>query len=373
MNRFCYSIVAASAFLLLAQSGQAQPMYAKFEGVEGEATLGGYEGWVEVDEFMHGMQLSVDIGSIGGGGLAGRPEHFAVQLVKDIDRSTPHLADALNRGAPFARVTVDFLTAEPGSAVWYLRMDMQEVYVTSYESTASVDGSRLREVFRLLYAKVEVTYREFDSQGRPAAEHVWGWDVSQGTPLSVEMESRPEVLVDGADVLFRWTTRREEGNYGFEIQHQEEGEFRRAAYVPGAGWSSQPLEYEVRIRGLDEGVHVFRLAQLRLGGSIAYSEEMVVAIGVPEGRSVVLDAPFPNPVHSAAFVDVAADGTADLKVSVLDVLGREVGVIYDGSVSSGRKSRFMFQPERMGLSSGLYVISASDGRHFDARTVSVVR
>ncbi len=369
-------LILLTVFLGTAIAAEAQPknlqlavdMFLKIEGVDGESKDEGHVDWIEIVSYGHGLTNEV-LGTGGGGTSA--PVHSPVVVRKLMDKSSPFLFDALNKGSSFRNATFDF--EDRGQAVPYLflKVTLEDLYVTSYSLASEEAGAdRPVEEVAFTYTRITMTYWPQNTDGTQGPPITVGWDVAQNIPTSVAMQGI-ESWVEGRDVLFRWQTSSQAGNYGFEVQKLEEAGFRRAAYVPGAGWSSEPLEYEVRIRGLRDGVHVFRVAGLGVGGRTTYSEEISVAIGLPEGFSLLLDGPYPNPFSERAGIAVTVEQPIEARIAVWDVLGREVGVIHDGRIPAGFEAHYEFEPSRP-LPAGVYVLRVQSDRGAVSRLMTHV-
>jgi hypothetical protein len=102
-----------------------------------------------------------------------------------------------------------------------------------------------------------------------------------------------------------------------------------------------------------------------------FSEELTVALGVPEGETLVLDAPYPNPVANQMNVAIAVARDQNARVSLWDILGREVAIVYDGPVLSGSKQSFSFSPEKR-LPAGTYLLRVQTENEVKVRTVTMV-
>ncbi len=375
----CYGWILTSLVLLFAfavpvhaqldAKVAAVDMFLKIEGIDGESQDAEHKDWIIIESYSHGLTNEVLVG--GGGGGAGAPAHGPITVTKQIDKSSLRLFDVLNKGEMLRTATFEFL--EPGGeqSFLFLKVDLEEAYVTSYGVSASAGGSRPFEAVSFVYTRITLTYWPRNPDGSQGPPIVVGWDVSKNLPTSVAMDG-VEAWVEGRDVLFRWQTTSQTGNYGFEVQKLEESGFKRAAYVPGAGWSSEPLEYEVRIRGLQDGVHVFRVASLGVGGLATYSEEMSIALGLPDDFSLTLDAPYPNPFSDRTNIAVTVARPQDARISVWDMLGREVAVVHDGRIGAGFTARYQFDTGAR-LSAGAYVLRVQTEDAVETRLLTVTR
>lgn len=348
---------------------QAITGYLKIPDIPGESLDARHEDWIDVLSINHAMTVAITSGG-GGGRQAGAPKHEPVQVTKRLDKSTPLLMLRMNQGQVLPLVQIEFVRDSAEGPVPFLAYELTNVFVTSYSVGSDTDAYPI-ETFDFVYERITMTYwpqKEDGSQGDPV---IFSWNLATNTTKTAALE-QVDYYVDGSDVYFRWETPMQDGNYGFEVQHLEEDGFKRAAYIPGAGWSDERLSYEVRISGLSEGIHVFRLAALGVGNRVEYSHEMRVSLGVPEGVALTLDDPYPNPFTTSTSIAVSVAEEGDGRISVFDVLGREVAVVFDGTLEPGAKRTFEFVPERM-LPVGLYFIRAEVDRSVETRAVTVVR
>lgn len=78
---------------------------------------------------------------------------------------------------------------------------------------------------------------------------------------------------------------------------------------------------------------------------------------------------YPNPASTRATVDVISEDTRNIRVSVIDLLGREVQVAYDRPTNGLRTSVNL---ETTTLPSGLYIVRVESGDRSQTKTLSVV-
>ena len=155
---------------------------------------------------------------------------------------------------------------------------------------------------------------------------------ANGAPLPVEL-SLFSATVDGLDVVLHWETLSERNSSGFEVQYLPSGiGLKTLAFVAGAGNSTDRLSYEYRVTELGSGTHRFRLKQIDFNGDFEYSP--VVEVTVAEER-YVLRAAYPNPFNLTTTLEYALSRESDVRLSVFDVLGREVRVLAAGPRPAG--------------------------------------
>ena len=191
---------------------------------------------------------------------------------------------------------------------------------------------------------------------------------ASAAPVPVEL-ARFDASLDGRAALLEWATASETANAGFGVEHRAPGSetFASLGFVEGAGTTSDGRDYRFQTAPLAAGLHRFRLRQVDLDGTAALSSEVEVAVGVAVGVDLVVA---PNPSASGeARVWIGAARTGRLSVSVYDVLGREVGTLYDGDAEVGRALRLALPA----LPAGTYVVRARGAAGSAAVPVTVAR
>ena len=83
-----------------------------------------------------------------------------------------------------------------------------------------------------------------------------------------------------------------------------------------------------------------------------------------------LDAPAPNPARGAAALTYSLAEAGAARLSVVDLLGREVAVLAEGTLAAGRHEATV---ETQRLAPGVYVVRLSAGAQTATRRLIVVR
>ena len=214
-----------------------------------------------------------------------------------------------------------------------------------------------------------------------------GNGATKGTPnmsqsLPVELVSF-EAVAGGASATLAWTTAAEESNAGFHVEHRratsdddenttdQDAAFSALGFVEGRGTTSEVQSYRFQTGPLEAGRHVFRLRQVDFDGAVSYSGtvELAVASAMPEGFR--LGAAYPNPFNPRSVFELEVAQSQRVEVSLFDVLGRRVAVLFEGVVESGVVQQV--EIEGGSLPSGLYLYRA-EGERFEAtRQVSLIK
>ncbi|MDX1740450.1 MAG: lamin tail domain-containing protein [Rhodothermales bacterium] len=212
-----------------------------------------------------------------------------------------------------------------------------------------------------------------DSDGTDAFDPATQWDgfardffiyLGEHTAggLPVELVSFTAVSLAG-DVTLQWTTASEQGNAGFEIQEVQGIAGRSVGFVAGAVFTDRPTTYSHRIPDVQAGRHVYRLKQIDLNGSFAFVGR--VEVDVVPARLGLLSV-YPNPFNPVAHIVYALPADGRVQLHLLDVMGREVAVPFDGWRTAGVHTADL---QATGLASGLYVIRLAGTGYTDFRTI----
>jgi hypothetical protein len=170
-----------------------------------------------------------------------------------------------------------------------------------------------------------------------------------GDPLPVEFGSFDAVR-DGRDVVLRWTTLVETNNSGFGVEQEIDDRFTEVRFVPGAGTTTERQVYAVRLRNLEAGTHRFRLRQVDVNGTTAYSD--VRSVAIPLETTAAVELAGPNPFRSATALELRVRETQPVTAALYNVLGQRVRVLYEGTAPAGERIRI--QVRGADLPSGLY-------------------
>jgi hypothetical protein len=183
-------------------------------------------------------------------------------------------------------------------------------------------------------------------------------------PLPVELIAF-DALADGSTVRLTWATASEENNAGFEVEHRitgvNEAGWKTLAFIDGRGTTTEMQVYSHRVEGLMAGTHQFRLKQIDYDGQFAHSPQIEVTIEIP-GTYELLSA-YPNPFQTETALQLTVARDQHVQVTVYDVRGQQVGVLYNGLMTG--KQPHMLMLNGAALPSGIYLIQVQ-GEFFNA-------
>lgn len=194
------------------------------------------------------------------------------------------------------------------------------------------------------------------------------------TPLPVELVSFQAFSEPGGAVL-RWETASELDNAGFEVQHQEGDEWNTLGFVEGAGTTLESRRYRFDAGrktlgyALKPGRHRFRLKQIDLDGTFAYSTVVETTIGVV--HQYYLSEVYPNPFNPQAQFSFAVAVEAPVRVMLYDALGRFVTLLYEGIPGANQRQRLTIDGAH--LHSGVYLIRLEGNGFVGTRLVTLLK
>lgn len=190
-----------------------------------------------------------------------------------------------------------------------------------------------------------------------------------GGPLPIVLADFKATNSAGVAQLW-WQTASESHSVGFEVEHQYfDQEWRKIAFVEGAGFSDTAKDYKQRVANLAPGRHRFRLKHINTDKSFTYSPEITVTIELPDGFE--LSKPYPNPFSVQTRLDLVVSRNQDVQVQLVDLLGRIVQ-------PSKKYAMMAYEPQALkifseALPNGTYLIRVLGENFSETRKVVFVR
>ena len=154
--------------------------YIKFEGIDGEATDKDHKGWTDLVAFS---QMITKPGQ-GTGATRRRGDVVLEDLhgTKELDKSSPKIAEAVCKGKVFAKVEIHLTASYTDSGrVTYYAYELKNVQIVSYDISGSGQADDVpMENFALNFEEIKVTYTENDSAGKKKGNVEYSWKVQEG-------------------------------------------------------------------------------------------------------------------------------------------------------------------------------------------------
>ena len=173
-NLFVLLICFSCLYITHAQSG-----YLKFDGVDGEATDREHNGWSDLVSFSH----SIERASMGATGTTRRRASAKIGdlvCVKELDKSSPKLQEAICTGKVFPKLEVHLTTSATGARRTYYTYELKNVMITSYSISGDSNGPPVEEI-SANFEEIKVLYSTFDSRGKKKGNVEYSWKVEKGS------------------------------------------------------------------------------------------------------------------------------------------------------------------------------------------------
>lgn len=87
-------------------------VFMKIEGIDGSSTEDGRDGWSDLRGFSHQLDYPYDMRE---GKGRGEPMHNACMILKEIDKTSPKLYEALAKKLKVEKVEIEFQRDKPGA------------------------------------------------------------------------------------------------------------------------------------------------------------------------------------------------------------------------------------------------------------------
>lgn len=190
LTRYARPLLIATALVGTALTANAAA-YIKIGDIKGEATDNEHKDWIIIESMSQAVRKPVQLDTSTGQRTRGDTVLGDVVCVKELDKSSPKIAEAVCNGAHFPEVTIELCKSVPSNdgtggtkQVPYLTYKLKDVIVTSYNiSGGTADGDPLpTEEIALGYTEVEWTYIVLDPAGNPTETVQGVWSVA--TPTS---------------------------------------------------------------------------------------------------------------------------------------------------------------------------------------------
>ena len=157
------ALAAAATAAAPTAAQAASDIFLRLDGIQGESVDAKHKSEIDVLSFSLGFvnQLA---GGTGGGGGAGKVSCGDVNLVKNIDRSSPSLISSVMTGKHIKSGVLTFTTGGAGGPTYYT-LAMTDVIATSIVQSDSAGGPKITEQLTLNASAFSFRYRPQNPNG----------------------------------------------------------------------------------------------------------------------------------------------------------------------------------------------------------------
>lgn len=169
--------IALSEGILSSSSGTTTRMYVKFEGLDGEAQDKDHKGWSDILSFSQGQSLPE--GGTGPTRRRGDVVFEDIVVVKELDKASPKLAEAVCQGKVFPKVEIHVTASYTDAGrVTYYAYELRNVLIASYYVSGGGQGEDVpTEEISFSFEEIKAVYTETDETGKAKGNVEYEWNV----------------------------------------------------------------------------------------------------------------------------------------------------------------------------------------------------
>jgi type VI secretion system secreted protein Hcp len=156
-------------------------VYLKIDGIDGDVTAAGHEGWIECGSFQWGVGrgISTPTGS-SSERESGPPSVSEVTVSKAMDSSSPKIFTEACVGKA-KKVEIHLVQTGPDALETYMEYTLTNSLISGY--SLSSGGDRPSESIAFNFTKIEMKYTPFDNEHNAGDPIPAGYDVSAGKKI----------------------------------------------------------------------------------------------------------------------------------------------------------------------------------------------
>ena len=154
-------------------------MFLKLEGIESDSLDAAHENEIIVDSWSWGMVQSGTTHE-GPGGGGGKVSGGDMSVAKKVDKATPAIMKHCCNGKHIPSGTLTIRESGGDAPVEYLKIEMETIMITSYQTGGSSDDQdRIEEHLTLNFQSYVTTFTEQTATGGAGASTPQGWNFAK--------------------------------------------------------------------------------------------------------------------------------------------------------------------------------------------------
>lgn len=154
----------------------ASDMYMKLQGIDGDSTDEKHPKWIELLSYAVGHSLLMDGTKSKGTRSSGKANFQDFTIAKQMDSTSPQIADHVARGQHIPEITIELCRAT-GEKTVYMKYVLKDVVISSYQVSGSTGGGEPTESLSFDYSEIHWVYTPADVKGKKAADMKKGWSL----------------------------------------------------------------------------------------------------------------------------------------------------------------------------------------------------
>jgi type VI secretion system secreted protein Hcp len=151
------------------------PAFVKIGDIKGESTDGSHKDWIIIQSMSSPIHRTIPAGAKDQQRTKGETTLGDIVMVRQLDKSSPKLAEACASGKFYPEVEIHFCSTVKGKQEPYLKYLLKNAIVTSYNFHGEASGNPLpSEEVTLGFTEIEWTYTILDPNTGDAKGNVPG-------------------------------------------------------------------------------------------------------------------------------------------------------------------------------------------------------
>lgn len=140
-------------------------LYVQVDGIEGESTDSNHQKWILADSASLPVFRSIPSGAVDQQRTKGETQLGDISIVRQLDKSSPKLFEAVAAGKFNKKVTMEFTTQTGGKNETYLKLVCENVIFSGYSVSGNSSGDPMpSEQVSMNCTKITYTYTEYDNK-----------------------------------------------------------------------------------------------------------------------------------------------------------------------------------------------------------------
>jgi type VI secretion system secreted protein Hcp len=155
--------------------------FLDLDGIEGESQDSQYQNKIALQSFSWGATNNSSYVSGTGSGI-GKGQIQDISCSKFCDKASLKLMERSVNGKPITSGKLSLLKQSGDTKIPYLELELTDIVVTSFQTSASGDGQLPMEAFTLHFVQVKSHYKPQGNEGDPSGNIDFGWHLQQNGP-----------------------------------------------------------------------------------------------------------------------------------------------------------------------------------------------
>ena len=149
-------------------------IFLDLEGIDGESQDSKHKNEIDILSYTQSFRRTVTSGA--GGATSGKVNIGDITVLKNIDKSSPKLIEAVATGKHIPKATITFRSVGEKAPEYYV-VTLTDVLITAVDQTDQPDPAKIVERVQLNATKFEYEYREQKADGSLGAPIKFGYDI----------------------------------------------------------------------------------------------------------------------------------------------------------------------------------------------------